>query len=158
MNFLLFLINEIDLKFYLAELSQPGVIRASKSDSRHLIRRGYFNLPKLVSFNAAQSFPSFAYRHQPESPIAFSIKSKISHAQNSRSESPAHSDYLWGQNSNIYENQNRTIRKTFSPPVDNISQSYSKTVTSQGFSPTLHRNTDVIANTSFSKPRPTERI
>ncbi len=52
---------------FLAELSKPGVVRPSKSNSRHLIRRTCFNLPKLSSVTTAQSSSSV---HQPISPTS----------------------------------------------------------------------------------------
>jgi hypothetical protein len=59
--------NTDRISLFLAELSKPGVVRPSKSNARHLIRRTCFNLPKLSSITTAQSSSSV---HQPISPTS----------------------------------------------------------------------------------------
>lgn len=63
---------------FLAELSKPGILRPSKSNSRHLIRRACFNLPKLASITAAQSSSSLTASNQPGSPSCQSTASSYS--------------------------------------------------------------------------------
>ncbi|CAF1268379.1 unnamed protein product [Rotaria sordida] len=53
---------------HLTELSKPGMVRPSKSNSRHLIRRACFNLPKLSTMTAAQSSTSLINTKQSNSP------------------------------------------------------------------------------------------
>ncbi|CAF1217175.1 unnamed protein product [Adineta ricciae] len=61
---------------HLAELSKPGVVHPSKSNSRHLIRRACFNLPKLSTIAIGQSSSSSLNpTHQPGSPTSQSIAS-----------------------------------------------------------------------------------
>lgn len=48
------------------------MVRPSKSNSRHLIRRACFNLPKLVSVTSTQSASSLVNTHQPNSPTSHS--------------------------------------------------------------------------------------
>ena len=58
------------MKLSLAELSKPGMVRPSKSNSRHLIRRACFNLPKLSLTPTTPSPSSFNTAHQPSSPTS----------------------------------------------------------------------------------------
>jgi len=46
------------------------MVRPSKSNSRHLIRRTCFNLPKLSSITSAQSSSSLNPTHQATSPTS----------------------------------------------------------------------------------------
>lgn len=56
------------------------MVRPSKSNSRHLIRRACFNLPKLVSVTTTQSTTSLINTHQPGSPTTHSaISMPVSH-------------------------------------------------------------------------------
>lgn len=72
----------------LAELSKPGVVRPSKSNSRHLIRRACFNLPKLSIITTAQSSSSVHQITSPTSQSHASVDLSLSAPLTSRKMNP----------------------------------------------------------------------
>ena len=119
-----------------AELSKPGMVRPSKSDSRHLIRRACFNLPKFLPTTTAQSLSSINSAHQSNSPAS--------------------------QSSTL--TQNYTLTDTFMSAISThrktdlrdhlpFNASQPKEVPPRGISPHLihHTTTDIIYNPSVIK-------
>ncbi|UJR31517.1 hypothetical protein I4U23_019006 [Adineta vaga] len=102
---------------HLAELSKPGVVRPSKSNSRHIVRRACFNLPKLSSITTAQSSASLNPTHQPGSPTSQSITSTDTSLS-----TPS------------------TTRKTVLHDHLGFNSSQSKDAPSRGISPRINRN------------------
>lgn len=121
--------------FCLAELSKPGIVRPSKSNSRHLIRRTCFNLPKLSSTTAAQSSSSSSAvnpTHQATSPILQShVSVDISHSTPITNKKIHTHDHLI------------------------LSTSQSKEAPSRGISPRINRNT---TTSNIYNPSSIERI
>ena len=125
-----------------AELSKPGVIRASKSNSRHLIRRACFNLPKLASLTTTQSASSLINTQQPSSPSGHSTKS-IPPAPYQAFTEDSPSLPLTNRKANI----NDSNHLPHTPLIFN--QSQAKSAPSRGISPRMNRNAAVITTTTI---------
>ncbi|CAF1335849.1 unnamed protein product [Adineta steineri] len=119
---------------HLAELSKPGVVRPSKSNSRHLIRRACFNLPKLSSITTAQSSTSVNPSNQPSSPTS---QSTISTSMDA-----SHSVPL-------------TNRKAILHDQLGFNSSQSKEAPSRGISPRINRN---AATSNIYNPSSIEKL
>jgi len=118
---------------HLAELSKPGVIRPSKSNSRHLVRRTCFNLPKLSTVNNANSASSLNPSHQPISPAGQSsspLTSSLYHAPIDVSLSVPLSNRKGLSHDETNNNQR---------PHPIFSTSQSKEAPSRGISPRINR-------------------
>jgi hypothetical protein len=99
------------------------MVRPSKSNSRHLIRRACFNLPKLSINSVAQSSPSLNPAHQPSSPTSQTSTSTSYHPSIDTSLSAP-----------------LTNRKTNLHDYLGFSTSQSKEAPSRGISPRLNRS------------------
>lgn len=123
--------------FVLAEISKIGVVRASKSNSRHLVRRTCFNLPKTSSNNLSNTGSS----------LTPPIQSNNAPFPASTSAPSAHSYFHPAVDGTLSAPLNN--RKTTNPDELNQSQrhhlllsaSQSKEAPSRGISPRLNRNT-----------------
>lgn len=124
---------------FIAELSKPGFVRASKSNSRHLIRRACFNLPKLASITSTQSSSSLINAQQPSSPSGYSTKSTPPAPYHAFvEESP--SLPLTSRTANAHDDFNHSPH----PPLV-FSRSQSKAAPSRGISPRMNRDATLIA-------------
>jgi hypothetical protein len=121
----------------LAELAKPGMVRPSKSNSRHLIRRACFNLPKLSSIKTTQSSTSLTLTNQPSSPSTHStISMPLSHHQ---PVDQTLSAPLTHRKVTSNDDTSRLHHLTFST-------SQSKEAPSRGISPRINRNTTTTNN------------
>lgn len=115
--------------FPVEELSKPEMIRPSKSNARHLIRRACFNLPKLSSISTAHSSSTVQQSMSPTSQTYSSSESTFS--------TPF------------------THRKTNLRDPATFTTSQSKEAPSRGVSPRIPRNTPV---NNVYNPSSIERI
>ncbi|CAF3708247.1 unnamed protein product [Rotaria sp. Silwood1] len=107
---------------HLAELSKPGTIRPSKSNSRHLIRRACFNIPKLLTTSTAQSL---------------STVNSTTH----QSISPTSQSYTFSNYNSLNDTSLSTYRRTSLHDHLVVSTFQSKEAPSRGISPRMIRNT-----------------
>ena len=113
------------------------MIRPSKSNSRHLIRKACFNLPKLSSLKTTQSSTSLTIINTPGSPSSHSTLSMpiaSHHPVDQTLSAPLIHRKL---------NTNEDIQR-FHPLAFNTSQS--KEAPSRGISPRINRNTTTTNN------------
>lgn len=103
---------------FLEELTKPEMIRPSKSNARHLLRRACFNLPKLSSISTAYSSSSV---QQTSSPTSQTYPS---------TDSSTFSTPFTHRKTNLHE-------------YSMLNTSQSKEAPSRGVSPRIHRNTPV---------------
>jgi hypothetical protein len=108
------------------------MLRPSKSNSRHLVRRACFNLPKLSSITAAQSASSLNPTHQATSPTS---QSQLS------IDMPLSAPIL-NRKTNIHDHLG-------------FNTSESKEAPSRGISPRINRNT---TTSNIYNPSSIERI
>jgi hypothetical protein len=137
-----------NLFLFLAELSKPGMVRPSKSNSRHLIRRACFNLPKLASITSAQSSISLTNTNQPGSPSTQSTTSMPV------SQHPVIDQSLSAPLMHRKTNLNDDI--TNSPRQSHLlfSTSQSKEAPSRGISPRFNRHATPPTTTTNSAYNP----
>jgi hypothetical protein len=115
------------------------VVRPSKSNSRHLIRRACFNLPKLSTVTTAQSSSSSVNPvHQPGSPTSQSTTSTHYHTSIDTSLSLP----LTNRKTNVHDHLG-------------FDSSQSKESPSRGVSPRINRNTPT---SSVYNPSSIERL
>ena len=114
------------------------MVRPSKSNSRHLIRRACFNLPKLSSITAAPSSSSLNPVHQPSSPTSQSAAS-----------TPYHPSIDTSLSAPLIN------RKTILHDHLVFSTSQSKEAPARGISPRVNRNT---ATNNVYNPSSIERL
>ena len=140
------------MSLFLAELSKPGVVRPSKSNSRHLIRRACFNLPKLSNMTSAQSSTSLVNTHQPSSPSSHStISMPISqHPVIDQSLSAP----LIHRKTNLLDETTNSQRH----PHLMFSISQSKEAPSRGISPRINRHTTVPTTNTVYNPSSIEKL
>ncbi|CAF3544607.1 unnamed protein product [Rotaria sp. Silwood1] len=110
---------------HLTELSKPGMVRPSKSNSRHLIRRACFNLPKLSIITTAQSSTSLINTKQSSSPT-----SQHPIIDQTLSAPLIHRKINLYDDTNDSQHHHRLI----------LSTSQSKEASSRGISPRINRN------------------
>jgi hypothetical protein len=114
--------------------------RPSKSNSRHLIRRACFNLPKLASITTAQSSTSLINTHQPGSPSSHSAASMpVSHhpvIDQSLSAPVTHRKTDFQDATNTSQRHHHLT----------LSTSQSKEAPSRGISPRINRHTTTSNN------------
>ncbi|CAF4376791.1 unnamed protein product, partial [Rotaria sp. Silwood2] len=119
---------------HLTELSKPGMVRPSKSNSRHLVRRACFNLPKLVTITTAQSSTSLINTKQSGSPTSLSAISMPTSQHpvidQSLSAPLTHRKINLYDDTNDSQHHHRLI----------LSPSQSKEAPSRGISPRINRN------------------
>jgi len=108
------------------------VVRPSKSNSRHLVRRACFNLPKLSSITTAQSSSSLTATYQATSPT-------------SQLHAPIDTSF----------SASLTSRKITTHDHLVLSTSQSKEAPSRGISPRMNRNT---TPSNIYNPSSIERI
>jgi len=118
------------------------MVRSSKSNSRHLIRRACFNLPKLASITTAQSSTSLINTNQPSSPSSHSAVSMpvSQHPVIDQSLSAP----LTHRKMNFLDDTNNSPRHHHLT----LSTSQSKEAPSRGISPRINRHTTVTTTTS----------
>jgi len=116
------------------------MVRSSKSNSRHLIRRACFNLPKLTSTTTSQSTTSLINTNQAGSPSSHSaISVPVSqHPVIDQSLSAP----LTHRNTNFYDDTNNSQH----PQHLIFSTSQSKEAPSRGISPRINRQTTTTNN------------
>ncbi|CAF1119442.1 unnamed protein product [Rotaria sordida] len=107
---------------HLAELSKPGTVRPSKSNSRHLIRRACFNIPKLLTTSTAQTLSTV-------------------NSTTYQSISPTSQSYTFSNYNSSIDTSLSTYRKTSLHDQLVVSTFQSKEAPSRGISPRIIRNT-----------------
>ncbi|CAF3899528.1 unnamed protein product [Rotaria sp. Silwood2] len=122
---------------HLAELSKPGTIRPSKSNSRHLIRRACFNIPKLLTTSTAQSL------------------STVNSAATYQSISPTSQSYTFSNYNSPIDTSLSTYRRTSLHDHLVVSAFQSKEAPSRGKSPHMARN---AAKNNVYDPTSIEKI
>ncbi|UJR15164.1 hypothetical protein I4U23_002127 [Adineta vaga] len=141
---------------HLAELSKPGVIRPSKSNSRHLIRKACFNLPKLTSITTTQSSTSLINTKQMTSSSTHSSTSMPSShhplVDQSLSAPLTHRKMNYTDDSSLSRRHNLLA----------FSVSQSKEAPSRGLSPHITRHTTatitMIATNNTYNPSSIEKL
>ncbi|CAF1375393.1 unnamed protein product [Adineta steineri] len=127
---------------HLAELSKPGAIRPSKSNSRHLIRKACFNLPKLTSITTTQSSTSLINTKQLISPSSHSTSSMSS------SHHPLIDQTLSAPLLHRKINPSDDINNPRRHPAVTFSASQTKEAPSRGKSPHANRQTTTTTTTT----------
>ncbi|CAF3635294.1 unnamed protein product [Rotaria socialis] len=124
---------------HLAEIAKPGIIRASKSNSRHLIRRACFNIPKLSTSSAVTS----------------TTQSLSSANSSNQSNSPTSQSYTFSTYNATTDPLPSTHRRTSLHDHLVASAFQSKEAPARGISPRILRNT---ATANIYNPASIEKL